>query len=97
MPNGRGSPLSLHRGRELLVVTRSGEVGHPLLEERAGIRDGLIVDRRPELGEDEVEEEPGLQLPDLLIHLPGAIRTESGDGLLPCVVRHRDRRSCPHD
>ena len=38
-----------------------------MFEERAGIRDRPIVDRRSELGENEIVQKSGLEIADLLV------------------------------
>src|SRR4029450_1536729 len=88
--------LSLHARGELFVVAERRQVGHSLLEEGLGIRDRLIVDRRPELGENEVEQEPRLEGAYLLIHVLGTVRPERRDSLAPRVVRDGDRAVLAH-
>src|SRR5687768_18511851 len=99
-PRGRGVAMSrrgclsfpLDRGRELGVIADPAQVAHPLLEIRSGIGYRLIVDRRAKLGENEVEEERGFQVTDLLVHVLREVFAERGHGVFPGVVGYRNRR-----
>ena len=55
------------------------------------VGDGLVVDHRADLGEAEVEQQPGLEIADLLVEVLGGVVLERLDELLAGLGRQGDR------
>jgi hypothetical protein len=70
------------------------QVEHSLLQPRLRVRDGAIVDRRADLFEEEVKQQPGRQIAQRLRHIFFKIALQRGDRLgsdLFCEFdRHRE-------
>src|SRR5688572_16757344 len=92
-PNGRARPVA-----ELDLGARALEVAHAIAEIDLRVGDRAIVDGRADLLEDELEEQAGLQVADVLVELFGEVALEGRDGLRRGVLvkldAHRISLTC---
>src|SRR4051812_37457860 len=87
-PAGAARPVS-----ELRDEAGTFEVAQAIAKKRFRVADRTVVDARPNLFEDELEQKSSLQLAELLFQLLVEISAQRGEDLDPGVVGERDRHA----
>jgi len=89
-PDRRVRPKSKFRDR-----ASTFEVGQPISEICLRIGDGAIVNRRCDFFDKELENQAGLQLPNVLIELFEEVAPDRSNRLLPRVIRWHNSHGSP--
>lgn len=82
--------LVFARRRKFVAIEHGGEIVGAFLEERSGIGKCLVVNRRSEFGEDEIEQQAGLEIADGTVSK--SLREQSTLGTLGTLGLHVSRK-----